>query len=212
MTDAPPATTQASTQASTLASTLAAYDAHAADYAQKTRNLPEIDAARRLVAALPPGARLLDLGCGPGQYAAWFARHGLTVEAIDGAPQMVALARRQPGVTARQALFDDITGPPRYHAIWANFSLLHLPRAALPGTLSRIAGALLPGGLLHLGMKQGTGEKADPLGRHYTYWQADELTALLAQAGLRAIWQARDSGTGLAGNLETYLLIQAMKP
>lgn len=42
---------------------------------------------------LRPGARVLDLGCGPGQLAVAFARLGAAVTAIDPEPNMLAAAR-----------------------------------------------------------------------------------------------------------------------
>jgi 2-polyprenyl-6-hydroxyphenyl methylase/3-demethylubiquinone-9 3-methyltransferase len=39
------------------------------------------------------GRDVLDAGCGPGHYAAWLARRGARVVAIDVTPEMVALAR-----------------------------------------------------------------------------------------------------------------------
>lgn len=44
--------------------------------------------------ALKPGMRLLDAGCGTGQWAVGFATHGISVTAIDLAPEMVARARQ----------------------------------------------------------------------------------------------------------------------
>lgn len=51
---------------------------------------------------------------------------------------MIALARQVPGITTRQARFDEITATAAYDGIWANFSLLHAPRAAFPGHLARL--------------------------------------------------------------------------
>jgi 2-polyprenyl-6-hydroxyphenyl methylase/3-demethylubiquinone-9 3-methyltransferase len=39
------------------------------------------------------GRDVLDAGCGPGHYAAWLARRGARVVAIDVTPEMIALAR-----------------------------------------------------------------------------------------------------------------------
>jgi SAM-dependent methyltransferase len=47
----------------------------------------------------PPGARLLDMGCGRGRHAQWFAGHGLSVTGIDLDAASVATARQAvPGV------------------------------------------------------------------------------------------------------------------
>lgn len=54
--------------------------------------MAEVDA---LIAAfnLPPGSRLLDVGCGFGRHSVRFARRGFSVVAIDPSPAMIAAAR-----------------------------------------------------------------------------------------------------------------------
>ena len=48
----------------------------------------------RFAALLPPGAHLLDLGCGPGEpIAAWLIGQGFRVTGIDSAPAMLELCR-----------------------------------------------------------------------------------------------------------------------
>lgn len=43
---------------------------------------------------LEPGVRILDVGCGNGFYAGWFASYGCTVVGVDDAEERVGLARR----------------------------------------------------------------------------------------------------------------------
>ena len=190
-------------------STIAAYDARAQDYARLTAALEERAEMEAFAALLPEGARLLDLGCGPGHHAEWFAARGFAVEALDASGEMVALTATRPGVSARQADFADLPANPTYHGIWANFSLLHLPRAALAVQLRRMKRALYPSGLLHLGMKLGAGEGRDRLGRFYTYWGEEELEALLLEAGFTITARRHAEGRGLAGELDRYLLVRA---
>ena len=161
--------------------------------------------------ALPANSHLLDLGCGPGQAAAQMAQCGHTVLAMDATPEMVAMAAAHPGVTAHQATFDDITGTDLYDGIWANFSLLHAPRAALPDYLSAVAHALKPGGVFHIGMKTGEGEERDDIGRLYTYVTETELSELLTQAGLTPF--ARQSGreAGLSGVVAPWIAMLARR-
>ncbi len=189
--------------------TIAAYDANAAQYARMSEVLHELPEMEALAALLPQGARLLDLGAGPGQYSAWFAARGFAVEALDASGEMVAMAAALPGVRARQGRFEDLPATPTYHAIWANFSLLHLPRAALPAQLKRMKHALRPGGLLHLGMKLGSGEATDRLGRFYAYWREEELEALLLEAGFTITARRHGQGVGLAGDIAPHILIRA---
>jgi SAM-dependent methyltransferase len=51
------------------------------------------------------GQRVLDAGCGPGDYAAWLVAHGAQVLAFDSSPAMVQIARERMGKRAeiRQA-------------------------------------------------------------------------------------------------------------
>ena len=191
------------------AATIAVYDARAADYARLTADMAEMPQMQAFAALLPEGARVLDLGCGPGQYAEWFARQGFAVDALDASAEMVALAGARPGVSARQARFDDLPARATWHGIWANFSLLHVPRADLPAQLIAIKRALFPGGILHLGMKLGEGEKTDALGRFYAYWSVAELEDLLAETGFAVTACAQGQGEGLSGDVEAHVLMRA---
>ncbi len=194
---------------STDQDTIAVYDARAGDYSRMTKSLqeqPELDA---FIAALPPGGRVLDLGCGPGFYAAWMAQQGMQVDAVDASREMVNLAAKQPGVTAWQAQFDQIDATDTYDGIFANFSLLHAPHAEFPGHLSRLRKAGRPGVVLHLGMKLGKGEGPDSLGRFYAYYSQADLEALLAAAGFAIDARRLGEGAGLSGDVEPYILIRA---
>src|SRR5829696_6109030 len=43
---------------------------------------------------VPPGATLLDAGCGTGRYAGELARRGYAVEGVDRSPELIETARR----------------------------------------------------------------------------------------------------------------------
>ena len=83
--------------------------------------MTSISAEQQLIAGLVPvGARVLDLGCGPGASAAVMARAGLKVTATDAVPEMVAMAKAHPGVSATVATFDEISGTDVFDGIWAS--------------------------------------------------------------------------------------------
>ena len=113
--------------------TIAAYDARAGAYAERfdaagpDRNLQDF------IAALATGARVLDLGCGPGNASAFMRAAGLKPDPIDASAKMVALANARHAIGARLATFDDIGGVGEYEAVWANFSLLHAARGRSGG-------------------------------------------------------------------------------
>jgi|AACY02.3.fsa_nt_gi Trans-aconitate methyltransferase len=190
--------------------TIALYDARAADYAARLGAIPEENAAfLRFAAALPPG-RVLDLGCGPGTWSAAFLARGLTVDAWDASQGMVDAARAQ-GVRARVATFDDLKSANAYAGIWANFSLVHAQRAALPRHLGAIARALQPAGVLHLGMKTGTGAARDSLGRLYTYVTEAELQTLVTGAGLSVLQSETGESPGFDGTVSPWVTLLARR-
>jgi SAM-dependent methyltransferase len=190
--------------------TIRVYNERAADYADLTDSDNSSDPRlAAFIAACPKGGHVFDLGCGPGAAAAAMARAGLRVTATDASPEMVALAARHPGVTARQALFDDVTGTDIYDGIWASFCLLHAPRADFPSHLAALHQALKPGGMFFIGMKLGSGQSRDSIGRLYTYYSAPELDNFLTEAGFTP--QSHDFGTsvGLSGTEAGHVLVTA---
>lgn len=184
------------------------YANRARDYADMQPEVP-FPSLRAFIAALPDGARVLDLGCGPGHDSAHMAKAGLIVDAMDASPEMIALANARPGVTARVARFDELDAVAQYGGIWASFSLLHAPRADMPRHLAAIARALKPQGLLGLSLKQGTGEARDSLGRFYTYYTEDELRTLLTDAGLIVASVTHGEGRGLDGTTAPWISVIA---
>ncbi|MCU9838638.1 class I SAM-dependent methyltransferase [Ruegeria sp. WL0004] len=190
--------------------TIRVYQSRASDYADMTDEHnaadPELTA---FVANLPQGSHVLDLGCGPGTSAAALVRAGMRVTAMDASAEMVKLAARHPGVTVRQATFDDVVEIAEFDGIWANFSLLHAPRHAFPGHLSALHRALKPGGLFHIALKLGTGEARDALGRFYSYYTEDELETRMQVAGFTIIDRAFGAGPGLSGEVSDWIAVRA---
>lgn len=189
--------------------TIAVYEARAADYENRFRTDRPDGHLAAFIEALPQGARVLDLGCGPANASAFLRAGGMVPDPVDAAPAMVALANERHDIGARLATFDDIDAEAAYDGVWANFSLLHADRADLPRHLAAIHRALKPGGLFHIGMKTGTGAARDALGRFYTYYGREELLDLLARAGFTVIAEAEGSDRGLAGTDDPFLVLLA---
>lgn len=194
----------------TDAKTLAAYTKNAADYAALDFSESEKQALADFLDLIPSDGAILDLGCGPGFHAARMVAEGYRVSAIDATPAFVETARDK-GVEARLGTFDDLTETAVYDGIWASFSLLHAPKSDFPRHLVSIHRALVPQGVLYLGLKLGTGEGRDRLGRFYAYFEEPELRDLLAKAGFADIRATCGEGEGLAGTTDRFILLTARK-
>lgn len=190
--------------------TLAVYAEQAEAYATKFANTGDVD-LDRFMSELPVGGRVLDLGCGPGKAAAVMANRGFRAEAWDASPEFVELAQKTYGLRAKVAEFSDLDSVGLYDGVYANFSLLHAPKAEMPNHLARISKALKPKGCFHIGTKTGTGERRDSLGRFYAYYEEAELTDLLAAVGLTVDYRRTGAEPGLDGAMASWIILQANK-
>ncbi|MFJ5840694.1 class I SAM-dependent DNA methyltransferase [Streptomyces shenzhenensis] len=119
----------------------------------------QVAAAEWLVESLPPGARVLDLGCGTGlPTARRLADAGFQVVGVDLSHAMVELARANvPEAEFHQLDIADLRpGGPRdlgrFDAVTAFFALLMLPRAEIPLALESVRRLLAPEGVFALSM------------------------------------------------------------
>ena len=191
--------------------TLEVYAAKAEDYAEAfLAQSPDAD-LRRFMDALPPGGRVLDLGCGPGSATAFMLEAGFDVDPTDASREMAEVAKTRFGIDVRISTFDELAAQSEYDGVFANFSLLHAKKADLPRHLAAISRALKPSGTFHIGTKVGDGEKRDALGRFYAYYREDELTALLEEAGFDVIHRRFGAEAGLAGDVSPFMIFLARK-
>ncbi len=172
--------------------------------------LPEeqIQARQAFVDLIPAGGQVLDLGAGPGSDSLFLMRQGLKVRALDATQAFVDHARAN-GVDAHLGTFDDLDAQDSYDAIYASFSLLHAPKTDFPRHLKAVKRALKAGGVLFLGMKTGTGEHRDEIGRFYAYYSLEELEDALHNTGFTLVSTTTGYGSGLAGAYSGFALIIA---
>ena len=162
--------------------TLQFYRGNAEAYAKRTFTSRQ---ARLMafLALLPPGASILELGCGAGGDTEEMLARGFDVRSTDGSPEMGAVASRYLGRTVETLLFHELDEVEAYDGVWANACLLHVPRAGLPDVLARIWRALKPTGRFFASYKEGDGDGRDTLNRYYNYPSQDWLRATYADAG-----------------------------
>lgn len=191
--------------------TIAFYDTAAERYANLTNTATPSDDLNAFMALLPKGAHVLDLGCGPARASYHMRAAGFRPDPVDASAGMIKIANDAHNIGARMMTFDALDAHNTYEGVWANFSLLHAPRDALPRHLSAVAGALVDSGVFHIGMKTGTGEDRDSINRKYTYVTVDELRGLLADAGFTVLNTREGTEQGCAGTIDPFVIVLARK-
>lgn len=202
------------------AKVLAAYEAAAAAYSEAlldelTEKPFDIWLLER-IAAMAKGP-IMDLGCGPGQIAAFLADLDSDVHGLDASPAMIAQAR------ANFADLDFAVGRfhqllrPRDAAAWgaivAWYAFVHLAPSELPGVLRSVATTLAPGGVLALALHLGDGiVHADelfgvPVDLDFVTHDRDQVLAAVGEAGLQVDeWYVRSPVPGEAQTVRLYVL------
>ena len=173
------------------ARTLLAYEAQSGVYLKqwdrRVYKTPPLLAA--LLRGLPPGALVLDLGCGPGQDCRHLRRERRRAIGLDGTWACLLRARRRssrlPLVRAeftrlpfRSASFD---------GLWAAASLIHLRRADVRAALRQLRALVRSGGRLAATFTHGTGtgfvETGWIPGRYFSDWRKPSLARAVRAAG-----------------------------
>lgn len=131
--------------------TVGHYDAKAESFAEATRDHDVSQNYAALLDAIegPPPFTILDLGCGPGRDLAWFKGQGHEAVGLDASPRFVEMARAATGCEVLQQSFLDMKlEPERFHGIFANASMFHVPAQELVRVLVTLRAALRPRGVL----------------------------------------------------------------
>jgi 2-polyprenyl-3-methyl-5-hydroxy-6-metoxy-1,4-benzoquinol methylase len=156
-----------------------------------------------LLAHVPPGARVLDVGCGEGWFTAALAQAGREAVGIDVAEEPLCRARaREPGLDLHRVpaegewhTLPDVS----FDAVWAGEVIEHVADTA--GWLSEVRRVLRSGGALVLStpahelftrLVLGLSGRAfaahfDPCGDHLRFYTRRTLVALLQDFGFEQI-------------------------
>jgi SAM-dependent methyltransferase len=181
--------------------TLAYYEDQAEAFFTETVTVDMAPLYARFLAHLPPGACLLDAGCGSGRDARAFQRLGYAVTAFEASPALARLASEHCGLPVEVRRFQDVEWQDRFDGIWACASLLHVPMAELPEVLGRLGRALKFGGVLYASFKYGVGERAHG-GRRFTDLDETGLAGLVEAVPARVVretWVTGDRREGSGG-------------
>lgn len=171
--------------------TIAQYQAEADGFKAGTWDHDVSQNINALLAALPnnPG-KILDLGCGPGRDLLAFKAQNQTVIGLDATPAFVEMAQAS-GCEVWQQSFLSLDLPPdSFDGIFANASLIHVPRGEMVRVLQDLWRSLILNGVLLMSMGRGDWEGYTARTSGYRYvvaWEYETLAPCLEQAGFTII-------------------------
>ena len=179
--------------------TLEHYNQRAAEFWAGTRDhdvRQNIDALLRHIPVTGP-LSILDFGCGPGRDLMALRSLGHEPVGLEGSRELAKLARQHSGCEVWEQDFLHLDLPRgRFHGIFANASLFHVPRSELPRVLGELRATLKPAGVLFSSNPRGDNEEGWNRGRYGAYhdlaaWRAfmkaaefDELEHYFRPPGL----------------------------
>ncbi len=172
------------------------YDAIASEYlASREIDSSDVQLLQELVQRLPPGARVLDAGCGAGVPVARILSQHFDVIGVDFSEAQIALARQL--VPQAQFVCQDITDlhfpDASFDAICSYYAIIHIPREEHPRLLHNLRRMLKPAGLalLCMGAGDSPGDYEDDFQGARMYWShydAETNLQMLHQCGFRVVW------------------------
>ena len=189
--------------------TLHVYETQSSEYLENVIKEHPSKTLKYFATNLRKKSNVLDYGCGPGLAAEYLANLGHNVVAFDASKNMLELVPKHARIKSYQATFDSFLENEIFDGVWASFSLLHAKRRDLPRLLNSIKRALKPDGLFSIGLKLGTGEKRDELGRRYTFVSQNELDQFLESSGFYIFDHILGKDIGLDGVMSEWVFAYA---
>lgn len=179
--------------------TIQSYEAHIPEYIAGTPL--EVSGAVKTwidtsLEGLPQDARILEIGTAFGRDAAYIEGLGYKVEKTDGTSGFVQwLQDNGHDAKVLNVITDEIDGS--YDLIFADAVLLHFTRPETEAVICKVAAALAVNGKFAFSLKQGDGDgwSEEKLGapRYFCYWNKDNISSLLQEAGFDDISIGDDS-------------------
>jgi SAM-dependent methyltransferase len=176
--------------------TLSYYTARWEDLVLRYESADVTELQALLAASFPPGARLLELGCGSGRDAAFMLANGFDVIASDAVQEMIdAAAACHPALAGRLCricLPLDLTPSlGTFDGVYAVATLMHLTRPAIQDVFSGIRRVLVPGGRLFFSVplhrNDVAADEMDARGRRFTAMTRTAWTGICRHTGFDII-------------------------
>ncbi len=144
------------------------------------------DALLRAIEGPPPFA-ILDFGCGPGRDLARFRSLGHEAVGLDGAANFVQMARTTGCEVLHQNFLRLSLPSRRFHGIFANASLFHVPTQELDRVLGELRESLRPHGVLFCSNPHGPDAEGFRAERYGAFLTPETWSARVVAAGFQEI-------------------------
>jgi trans-aconitate methyltransferase len=132
-----------------LAEQLAYYRAVAGEYHEHAIDVPGIPELLAAIGSFQASGNVLELACGSGLWTERLAQTAASLTALDGAPEMLDLARSRVNNSAVRFIEADLflwEPDKRYDVVYFGFWISHVPEERFEPFWSMVADALEPGG------------------------------------------------------------------
>ncbi len=165
------------------------YDAETRDFWEKF----PVTTVKKFVSGLH-GKDVVNLGSGPGRDSIILRDNGLNVTCIDGSKEMVAMTSRLGFKSILCNLKSLQFGEGTFDGAWAYSSLIHLTFEESKALVEKICNFLKPGGLLFLGLIEGSGHELRSVGdsdyaRYFEYYNREKVAELVKGIGFKLVYQ-----------------------
>lgn len=175
-----------------------------------------IEGTDTFISLFAPDSKILDVGCAGGFKSKYLTDHGLQVTGIDFSEKLIEIAKRElPEATFLVMDMQNVQElPQEFDGIFAQASLLHIPRADIKKVLQGLLSKLKPDGYLYVAVK---GIRADrpneeakeendygySYKRFFSYFTLEELRTYFNDLGLEILYE----NTNRVGNTDWLQII-----
>lgn len=161
-----------------------------------------VDGTNTFISFLKDAKKTLDVGCGAGVKSKYLARKGLDVVGIDFSEKFIEIAKREvPKVQFHVMDTKDVGSLGiQFDAIFAQASLLHIPKNEIFSVMTTLIANLVSGGYLYVAVKgmRSNGKEEEvlkendygyPYERFFSYFTLDELKKHFSDLNLSIVYE-----------------------
>jgi len=164
------------------------YQTNCHEYHKRTFSADSSSFLDPFVKMLPPGASILDVGCGSGRDLLWLKNLGFQVTGFEQSSGLANLARKYTGCEIIEGDFETYNfNTLKFDAILASGSLVHVPHSRLIPAIANINPTLDRNGIFYLSLKQGDDFQTDRTKRTFYLWQDAELRGVFNRLNFEVI-------------------------